>query len=204
MKKTSFLLFALFYFSICCKAQLDKGTWLVGGNGNIDFYKQDFKADYTNYTANITKIDIDCSIGYFIIDKLVLGVRPTFFLENGKFYENGNFSGKIGTRTNLLIGPGVRYYILNKDKSFNVFTDLSYQFGTNKDPISPNKSKGVLRQFSASTGLEIFLNSVVGIEILAGYKNKYETINYGNGSFYSDKKNSLQINIGFQIHLQKN
>jgi len=204
MKKIPLLIFALFYFAVSSNAQLDKRTWLVGGNGNIDFYNQDFKADYTTYTANITKIDIDCSIGYFLIDKLALGIRPTFFLENGEFFENGNLSGTIGSRTKLLIGPFGRYYLLKKDKSFNVFTDLSYQFGTNVDPIATNNSRGKARQFSTSTGLELFLNSVVGLEILVGYKNRYEDINYGNGSFYSDKKNSLQINIGFQIHLRKN
>lgn len=204
MKKTSFLFFTLFYVSICCKAQLDKGTWLVGGNGNIDFYKQDFKSDYTTYTAKITKIDIDCSIGYFIKDKLVLGLRPTFFFENGKIYDNGNATGEIGTRTKLLTGPFIRYYFLEKNKSFNILTDISYQYGINVDPIPNNKSKGIVRQFTASAGLELFFNSVVGMEILAGYKNKYEDIDYGNGFFYSDKKNSFQINIGFQIHLQKN
>jgi hypothetical protein len=203
MKKAILFTITFFLISICTFAQLDKRTWLVGGNGNIDFYNQDFKADYDTFTTKQTKINIDFSIGYFIKDKLVAGLRPAFSLENGKLIRNNLPDGGIYGKTRFYAGPFVRYYFLKKDKSFNIFSDLSYQFGVILNPTPTIKSKGLIKRFTASAGVELFFNSVVGMEILAGYKNNYEDTDYGNGYFYSDKKNSFQVNIGFQIHLQK-
>jgi hypothetical protein len=207
MKKAILFIITILLLSLSTVAQIDKSTWLVGGNGNINFYTQDVAGDYITYKAKMTKIDIDCSVGYFIKDKLATGLRPTFFLENGKYFQNGTQQGQIGTRTQLYVGPFIRYYFLEKEKAFNILADISYQYGTNIDPISitDHKSKGIIKQFTASAGVEFFFNNTVGIEILAGYKSKYEDINdLLVGSNYTDNKKGFQINIGFQIHLQKN
>ena len=109
-------------------------------------------------------------------------------------------SAAFGSATQFIVGPFSRYYFLEKDKQFNILLDAAYLFGTNSYPLA-NTGKGVINELSISAGLEAFFNTTVGVEFLVGYKSKYEDIKGITG--YSDKKNGVNVSIGFQIHLEK-
>lgn len=199
MKRYSFFLVSLL-FTTNSFAQLDKATWLVGGNGSFYSYNGAYTSASNSNTTKVNNIDIRASIGYFPIDKLVVGLRPSLYFNKGHFYVNGNSTGDISSNTQFLIGPFTRYYFLRKEKQFNLLADISYLVGTNSSPLTPN-FKGSLREFNISAGVEIFFNSSCGVEFLVGYRNKYEDIKGTTG--YTDKKNGFQVGIGFQLHLQK-
>jgi hypothetical protein len=148
--------------------------------------------------AKYTNIDISAVIGYFIIDKLAVGLAPIFSFDKGTTSE-----GALVTKgTQLAIGPFIRYYFLNKEKDFNILSQISYQVGVNSSPAPP-KSKGKYNKFSAMAGAEMFFNSSVGIEILLGYKATTQTIENSPYEFSNINK-GFQVSIGFQIHLEKN
>ncbi len=197
MKQHSFLLLFLL-LSINSIGQLEKRTWLVGGSGSFYSYNGEFNSTAYNNTTKVISLDINASVGYFLIDKLVIGLRPIYFFSKGKIYRNGIQLGQIANKTQIGIGPFVRYYFLEKTKEFNLFGDISYQFGRNSSPLPP-KEKGTISEFSILTGAEIFFNSSCGVEFLVGYKKKYEDIKGITG--YTDKKDGFQVGIGFHLHL---
>ena len=191
------LLFLSFLLTSYSFGQLDKGTFLLGGNGSFYKYDGKFNAVNNNNTSKATDIKINASVGYFLIDKFVLGLRPSFSFNRGKLIGTPN---TFGSTTQFLIGPFSRYYFLEKDKQFNILLDAAYLFGTNSYPFA-NREKGSINELSISTGLEAFFNTTVGVEFLVGYKSKYEDIKGITG--YTDKKNGINVSIGFQIHLSK-
>ncbi len=189
MKTIKLLSIAALLVTINSYAQLDKKNWLVGGSGSFDSYKEEYNVPPPNigWEVNRKEINISATVGYFIIDKLAIGAKPAFFYSSGGYQQP----------TKLLIGPFVRYYLLNKEKPFNVFAETSYQTGLNKNPLT--KDNGNFKKFTVVAGTEIFFNSIVGAEVALGYKDTKETI---DGS-YSDFRKGFQVSIGFQIHLEK-
>jgi hypothetical protein len=200
MNSIKLLFIAVLLFSVSSNAQLDKKVWLVGGSGSFDSYKQVYSLPQSSagWTYDYKEINVTATIGYFFINKLVIGVKPEFSYLKGIGKEQ---TGDIATPTKLIVGPFIRYYLLNKEKPFNIFAETSYQTGLNNIPLT-TAGKGNYTKFSVMTGTEIFFNSSVGLEILLGYKATKETI--GNPSVpYIDTRKGLQLAVGFQIHLEK-
>lgn len=194
--KSFFLTVLVCAFSISSFGQLTKKTWLVGGSGSLYSYNEDYSSSNTNFTAKYTNVDISASIGYFVIDKLSAGLRPTFSSFKGESSGGGSTNNY-----KIAVGPFLRYYFLNTEKQFNLLADLSYQFGVNKNSGGLN-DKGKYNVFSAMGGTEIFFNSTVGIEFLFGYSQKLITIDNPSTASKSNKT-GFQASIGFQIHLEK-
>ena len=174
-------------------SQLEKRTWLLGGSGNLYSYHEKVDATLTNYTTKFTNIDLSASVGYFFANKLVGGLRPDLL------YEKGSSSG--GGHTNQLrvaVGPFIRYYFLNEEKQFNLLADVTYQLGVNK--LLTGSGQGKINVLSAMTGVEVFFNSSVGLELLVGYANRVITIDGDAG--YSSHRKGFQTSIGFHFHLE--
>ena len=187
--------------SVTAKCQLDKKTWLVGGSGS--FYSNDETQTISSNTLFFknSNIEVSPSIGYFIIDKLVLGVRQTLIWQKTEFIRTtGNVGGGSSNALKYNIGPFGRFYFLDKEKPFNLFTEISYQFGLNK--FINSNAKGKFNQFLTNVGTVIFFNSSVGLEILLGYKNTTESIDTPSPDYNINRK-GFQMAIGFQIHLEK-
>jgi len=196
----SFILLSLsFLFTSYSFGQLDRGTFLLGGNGSFYNYNGEYISTGNTYKTKTSEIKINSSIGYFPIDKFAVGIRPSYYFRKGKTYINNTRVGDFGSNTQFLIGPFARYYFLDKEKQINILADVYYLFGSNSSPLPPETS-GQNNEFSISTGIEAFFNSTVGIELLLGYKIKNENIKGTTG--YTDKKKGFNIGIGFQIHLQ--
>ncbi|RNI34622.1 hypothetical protein EFY79_15750 [Hanamia caeni] len=181
-------------------AQLEKGTWLVGGSGS--FYTN----DRTNTTpTNFIKykdvnLDLSASIGYFLKDKLSIGLRPDMTWEKSHWTQaSPGISGAIGHGFRYKIGPFARYYFLSNERQFNLLSDICYQFGTN---FVTGGDKGKYKSFSLMSGMEVFFNSTAGLEILLGYAHNLVTID-NSPSDQINTRNGFQISVGFQLHLIK-
>lgn len=93
----------------------------MGGSGNLNSYNEDYTYPSSQFgTAKSTEINLSVSGGYFIIDKLAGGLRPTFFFIKGESSGGGKWN-----QYRLAIGPYVRYYLLKDDNQFNLLTDVS-------------------------------------------------------------------------------
>ena len=173
-------------------AQLEQGTWLVGGSGS--YYNFTALNSGTNYSTDskYTQISLSPYLGIFILNKFAIGLLPTFSSVKGKVTSTGGLSTNV---QRYRIGPFVRYYILNASKHFNIVTALSYQYG-----VFGGIASGKLTTFSALAGPVIYFNSVVGLEMLLGYdySKEMETDVATNAI-----TKGLKLSIGFQIHLKK-
>ncbi|PZX63764.1 hypothetical protein [Hydrotalea sandarakina] len=173
-------------------AQLEQGTWLVGGSGS--YYNFTALNSGTNYSTDskYTQISLSPYLGIFILNKFAIGLLPTFSSVKGKVTSTGGLSTNV---QRYRIGPFVRYYILNASKQFNIVTALSYQYG-----VFGGIASGKLTTFSALAGPVIYFNSVVGLEMLLGYdySKEMETDVATNAI-----TKGLKLSIGFQIHLKK-
>ena len=178
--------------SISLSAQLTKGTWLVGGTGKFYTYTSDYSSATYSNTAKYTQIDISPAVGYFVADKLAFGIKPTLSSIKGKVTTSGGGSTNV---QRYWIGPFGRYYLLEKEKPYNIVTEVSYQLGF----FGGGLVKGKLSNFSALVGPVIYFNSSVGIEFLLGYSYSKEDAEQAN----KEIKKGFQIGIGFQIHLEK-
>ena len=111
MKSKSFILLIILFLSTYSYSQITKNNWLVGGSGNFKTTKADKNTDGTNSYADRTIFTIAPDVGYFIYDKLAVGMNLSYTYDN-IYDQNYQYFG---------IGPFVRYYFLNPDKRINVF-----------------------------------------------------------------------------------
>lgn len=197
MRRKQKVLLLLLFISTYCNAQLDKKTWLIGGNGSLQSYKQEYSSQVQgNITSKNTGINISAAIGYFIFDKFGAGLKSSYSLNKGK-RENGDILYESPTQ--LLIGPFIRYYFLHKENQYNLLMESSYQIGINKYPTS--NDKGNARRFQIVGGAEVFFNSSIGMEFLLGYNSSYE--DFGGSGAYEQVNKGLITTIGLQFHLTK-
>src|SRR5690606_38139069 len=95
-------------------------------------------------------------------------------------------------------GPMYRILFPQRGKAVNLLADISYQLGINK--LLTGSGQGKVSVLSAMTGVEVFFNSSVGLELLIGYVNRVITINGDNGD--SSNRKGFQTSIGFHFHLE--
>ena len=204
MKTIKLLLTVTLLFTINSYGQLDKKTWLVGGSGSFDSYKQEqsFISQGTgepiNVVYNHSNIKLSANVGYFIYDKFVTGLKLTYTDLHGKSVEDDTaFSLR-----EISGGPFLRYYFLKKDKHFNLLSEINYQFGTVGNGRGVQKgNEGKINTISLLIGPEFYFNSSVGMEVLLGYRNYNR--NMSDSFNTSITENGFQVAIGFQIHLEK-
>ena len=171
-----------FLLLLCCTiaahAQLEQGTWLVGGSGSFSHMQND------NNTSNTT-INTNPRIGYFIADRLSAGVHALYS------YQTNRFGGNGLNDNSLLLGPFVRYYVLNNVQMFNLLTELGYNYGKYNTNGIYNLTGSKHSYFSLAVGPTLFVNSAIGIESTVVYL------------FNSAQNNGFQFNVGINVYLTK-
>lgn len=186
-------LLLLLFFKEDIKAQLDKKTWIVGGASNLYLSNRNYisyVSSATNRKSNEIQLVALPNIGHFLADKFALGIKPYFSwgygkVENIDIHSNSKRYG---------LGPFARFYFLDKNKSYNLLTDITYQIG-----IWDEGGKGKLSNFSISLGSVVYFNSSVGLEFLLGYSAYSEELK----EFSKNVSKGINANVSFQIHLIK-
>jgi len=158
-------------------AQTYKGQFLLGGNAGFETGKFG-DVDASKYTS----ININPNAGYFFINNFAGGLRLS--LNSTKYKDDDATSS-------FLFAPFARYYFLPAEQKVNVFSDLSYGFGSMKD----GESEG-FNQFSIMAGPAVFLTPSTALEFALRY-----TSSGGDAYGGDDRQNNFGLNIGFQIHL---
>lgn len=190
MKKI-FLSLIYVSFLLSSNAQLTKNNWLVGGSGSFSYTDNNIAAylKYKSLTLSITP-----KIGYFFIDKFVAGVETTVSIYKTTYPPNTtSYGSKIATYS---FGPFARYYLLNAEKTYNIFIEGAYQHQIQKHKTLSQVTKQSANSYIINAGPVVYFNSSVGIEFTVGFSSlKLEGLKGSN--------NSLLVGIGFQIHLEK-
>ena len=179
MKIRQFILLAGILFYSTLNAQITQGNWMMGGDATFSTNK----TAYQEFTFKSTSFSISPNVGYFIIDKLAVGLsaRLAYVIEHNVNTERtDNFTYGIG--------PFVRYYFLEPEKTINVFSEVSYYFE------KANQIDSKLNNFKIKAGAVYFLNSSVGLEA---------SLNYLNQKGNNLTNNAVFLGVGFQIHLEK-
>lgn len=195
MKKHSlFLAFAL--FTLPTFAQLEKGTWILGGTASLRAFEETFTGNNFKKVENKLNFKIAPNIGYFFANKFNIGLRTAYESSQTYFI----VGGAPNRSHNIAIGPFARYYFLNTEKPFNILIDAGYQLGyswwvppvDNSGYYNNNKSDN----FEISVGPVVFLTENVALELSLGYiyqssirKDYSATINKG-----------FNTGVGLQFH----
>ena len=194
-----YLIFSLIFLFVTTSAycQLDKGIWIVGGSGSFNSYHRDYHTPAFTVIYKNTDITISPSIGYFVLDKLAFGLRPSYLLQKQEDRgSTGSASGGKGSFSWLEIGAFGRLYFLKKDNNYNIVSDISYHYGLQSNFSS---NTGHSNSIKALVGPVLYFNSSVGVELLVGYNSRREFYDDGNKNFTK----GFLTTIGFQIHLEK-
>lgn len=157
---------------------------MLGGSASISDTKG--LVAFNSIALNsVTEYQIIPTVGYFLKDKFVIGLKPSFS------YSTNN-SGTYGST--FRIGPFSRYYFLDSEKIFNLFAEGGYTYGIMYDHGNVSTR---FNTFSISGGSVLYFNSSVGLEFTLGYSRV-------NAIAYPGSTRFLRFEIGFQFHLEKN
>lgn len=165
---------------------------MVGGSGSLNIYNYDIQTPVHTDLYKNTDITISPSIGYFIIDKLALGLKPSYLLHQEE-QRDGQGSGSFSW---LELGAFGRWYFLKKENNYNIVSEISYYYGL---PGNFSSNQGHSYSIKALMGHVLYFNSSVGIELLVGYNSRKELYDYG----IKKLNKGFLTTIGFQIHLKK-
>ena len=117
----------------------------------------------------------------FFIDKLSIGLAGQF---NYIFPERDS-----RTISSNNLSPFIRYYFLEKEKKINIFSEARYEI------IRMSHSDIKADTFLIKAGTVFFVNSSVGIEVALNYSTQKTNQNFESRGIF--------LNVGFQIHLEK-
>ncbi len=162
--------------------QIEKRTWLVGGNGTL----RQRTSQYLTGTEKVLNIMLSPNVGYCIIDKLVLGINmPIAYQSSSVLNYNTYFIG---------LGPFVRYYLLPKEKRINLLAQVSDNYNIYHSNTNTYKNTQVSNTFSFLSGPVFFINSNIGLESLIIWEHLKDA---------TETTNTFGLRIGLQIHLIK-
>lgn len=183
MKKVIILATLVLGFSLSSLSQLTKGNWLIGGDVKFASTKLNSELGQKNTYYNC---EIAPNVGYFLINKLAVGLKTNITLSGGKATGTTIYS----TNTDYNFGPFVRYYFLQAESQYNILAEGVYQYGFVEGGTSKNT-------FTFAAGPVIYFNTSAGLEFLVGYSSyKY--------SGFVGRNNTIQIGLGLQFYLEKN
>ena len=147
MKRILVSLSVLLSLGLVASAQTEKGSWLVGGNLNL------------NTAKNNTEISFMPSAGYFFLNNFAAGANATISYSKAVDVKNTTFG----------IGPFARYYF--GTMNIRPFADAELSFESTKTKTTLSSDTYNSTSFFLGGGLAAFINRNVAVEAIAGYKN---------------------------------
>lgn len=215
------LLVLLVTISSSAFSQINKGQWMVGGNASFSHSNVKQHNDFYHAENKATSVQVMPGAGYFFLDQFAAGLRAVISHSDVNVKQETVAGGPVSYYslitskiTAFALSPFARYYFLPSSRKINVFADISYAYGSNKErstveqeytspgnPPAPTSSyttiKNKSNSFSIAAGPAFFINPKVSVELTAGYSfTKYD----GNTN---QKGNTFLFGAGFQIHLTK-
>ncbi len=180
-------------------AQMEKGSWVVGGSTAIGFNNLSAKVKVENTTEETPSVNIFTltpSVGYFATDNLAVGLDAGFanagVSEDGTkisvnlftLMPTGTYYFKSGNNIVPYLGAGIGYATASVNVKFDSTTETESVDGF---------------AWKAKGGFVYLLNQNVGIDLGVGYTN----VTHNNSA--EDLKvgiNSFGVNAGVSVFLK--
>ena len=206
MKKV--LLFAIISFSLqsIAKAQISKGSVLLGGGVSMAKLKSD--NSIPTFPENDQKhLSINPAVGIAVKENLVFGVQLNYGKsENSQLYSSSDlqesdystYGGGIFLRQYLVLGKGF-YAFGQGDLSYGHQENTNNYRSPNVSNSSSFKEKGWSIGLNLSPGISYAVNKKFHLEVgfanLLGFNLNKSRINYvSNGNQYKQEKNGFGFN----------
>ena len=188
----------------------DQGQILMSGSTGLNFSSLSLNDIEPNnlpsgYESSTSTLDLDLTLGYFLIDGLAAGLSVNSSSTTSKFDYNGVSDENKTTIT--IIAPMIRYYVAETD----LYSQLSYGFGSNVDKdtngstSSENKTK--VSSLGIGIGYSIFLSDDISLSPSIGYSMVSSTgedgsvDSNGNTVDYIQKQGGLAFDLGISVFL---
>ena len=197
MKKTLTLLLIVSSFSL--SAQINKGTFMVGGSGSLSLDKSD--KDKYLINSRSTHVSLSPEVGYFFVKNLSVGVSFPFSMSWSMTKVESRPVQYGGESYSTGVVPFVRYYI--PVNSFFIITEGAYGWEHSKhtyDNLDPRT--GMVdgsyeytdnsKCYSFAAGPAFFINRSTSVEVLAKYRHS---------DLQPWNHNAIYISIGFHAYL---
>jgi hypothetical protein len=200
------IVIALTTFSTVTFAQVEKGSWIVGGAMSFSRVKRSYQIPTYGAISRAISFSISPDLLYFPIDRLAVGLYVPF-----------THSATLGLdpnskNTSIALGPSIRYYLRLSENCF-LFPEVSYNYGwyINKgmqydrasQELFYGRSVSTQNSFKVGGGVTYFLNKNIGIEGVLSY-NRSEFTSEEIYVFNNTRSRSLLFNVGFQMYISKN
>lgn len=186
-------------------AQMTKGDWVFSGNTGAGFNQVNtkFKAEGISLDGpKMSTFSFSPSVGYFVIDKLAIGLEATVLSTTTKY------DGDKETTTALGILPNATYYFVN-DSKVVPYLGAGIGYGSVKNSY---KSDFIDNSFSDETttdglawkvkgGITYMATQSLGINLGASYDQFSNKETYDNVEVKTNV-NTFGVNVGFSYFLK--
>ena len=185
-------------------AQVEKGKWFIAADGSCNFDIGKEKYEYGGTTTDNYKyfeFDFNPMGGYFVIDKLPIGLYFDVYSRSNKASDDGDKYSE----TQFVVGPFARYYITDIKKLFP-FVEGRVGFGTwHEKYTGGDTEKESYFSTRIGGGATYFFTQNVGLDAFIGYDYDVWTskANENEESDYKSKYGSVEINFGIVVTFGK-
>ncbi|OBW42353.1 OmpW family protein [Chryseobacterium sp. MOF25P] len=186
-------------------AQMSKGDWVISGNTGMGFNNVNttFKAEGQSEDGpKVSTFSVTPSVGYFVIDKLAVGIDLGFTTATTKY------DGEKTTTTSFAVMPTATYYFAN-DSKFVPFLGAGVGYASVKNKASVD-FMGVSESEEVTTdglawkvkgGVTYMATQSLGINLGVGFdqfsnKESYEGIDL------KTKVSTFGVNVGFSYFIK--
>ncbi len=203
MKKLLLCSIFLVLLHLTASAQvLDKGNFIIGSTVGFSTAKSNVSAgEQEEEGLSARQLNIAPNIGYFVVDKLAVGLGADFTL-NAVTEPNKDKTED----SDLLFGPFVRYYFPTSD-NVAFFLVTNFGFGNSKD----NQTTGGVKQnistnifaVGAGPGMTVYSKGGFGIETVLKYnyaRSNFDTEIAGVKTTTTTRTNQIALSLGLQYY----
>lgn len=170
----------------------DKGHFIVDGSVTFSINNSRFEREAGASKSNSFGFGVSPKAGYFVIDRLALGLE-TFFGYSDREFTNSDGRMNSGSTTGISVGPFARYYLVN-----GLFGQASAGFGTNRSKSEGNVTNIESFRYQLGVGYAIFLGPQVSLEPILSY---YHSKGTNDQSSFESTNNRFSLGAGFTIYL---
>lgn len=189
--------------SFLSHAQIEKGNVFFGGSSNLGFTAGAEKIKSGSTTSDgykYSSFNFQPMAGYFIVDKLPLGLFVDLSMSNQKFDDpKMEYSYSYA-----LVGPFARYYVTDIN-GLMPYGEVRFGVGSGKSKSvymsSENEEKYSILHFALGIGGTYFVTENVGVDLLINYSSdseKWDAASNGERA-EGDKVTYIYSGIGFKL-----
>lgn len=191
-------------------AQMTKGDWVISGNTAMGFNSANTKSKVEGEKydgAKVSSFSVTPSVGYFVIDKLAVGIELGFTTMTTKL------EGVKSTNSNFSVMPTATYYFTN-DSKFVPFLGAGIGYASIKNKINADSGSSVFDPvlidnesttdglaWKVKGGVTYMATQSLGINLGVSYDQFSNKENYF-GTEVKNTVNTFGVNVGLSYFIK--